>query len=107
MAMFDPPHPGEVIRTEIIEAHNLTAAAAKVLGVSRQALSNLLTKRAGRSDWGHGAPDRKSFRPKDGDSDGHAVGLRHLPDTPARAHDQGAAVSASRGAAEPRRAMLD
>ena len=43
MPMFNPPHPGEVIRTEIIAAHNLTVtAAAKVLGVSRQALSSLL-----------------------------------------------------------------
>ncbi len=43
MAMFNPPHPGEVIRTEIIEAHGLTVtAAAKALGVSRQALSSLL-----------------------------------------------------------------
>jgi addiction module HigA family antidote len=47
MPMFSPPHPGEVIRTEIIEAHNLTVtAAAKVLGVSRQALSSLLNGRA-------------------------------------------------------------
>lgn len=43
MPMFNPPHPGEVIRTEIVEAHNLTVtAAAEVLGVSRQALSSLL-----------------------------------------------------------------
>src|SRR5258708_33057702 len=41
--MFNAAHPGEVIRTEIIEALNLTVtAAAKVLGVSRQALSSLL-----------------------------------------------------------------
>jgi addiction module HigA family antidote len=47
MPMFNPPHPGEVIRTEIIEAHNLTVtAAAKVLGVSRQALSSLLNGQA-------------------------------------------------------------
>ena len=47
MAMFNPPHPGEVIRTEIIEAHGLTVtAAAKVLGVSRQALSALLNAQA-------------------------------------------------------------
>ena len=47
MPMFNPPHPGEVIRTEILEAHNLTVtAAAKVLGVSRQALSNLLNGQA-------------------------------------------------------------
>ena len=43
MPMYNPPHPGEVIRTEIIEANGLTVTdAAKVLGVSRQALSGLL-----------------------------------------------------------------
>ena len=47
MAMFNPPHPGEVIRTEIIEAHRLTVtAAAKAMGVSRQALSALLNAQA-------------------------------------------------------------
>lgn len=46
MPMFNPPHPGGVIRTEIIEAHNLTVTAAKVLGVSRQALSGLLNGQA-------------------------------------------------------------
>ena len=47
MPMFNPPHPGEVIRTEIIEAHELTVtAAAKVLGVSRQALFSLLNGQA-------------------------------------------------------------
>jgi antitoxin HigA-1 len=48
MPMFNPPHPGEVIRTEIIEAHSLTVtAAAEVLGVSRQALSGLLNGQVG------------------------------------------------------------
>ena len=48
MLMHNPPHPGEVIRTEIIEAHELTvAAAAKALGVSRQALSGLLNAKVG------------------------------------------------------------
>jgi len=47
MPMFNPPHPGEVIRTEIVKAHNLTVtAAAKVLGVSRQARSSLLNAKA-------------------------------------------------------------
>lgn len=46
MPMHNPPHPGEVIRTEIIEANGLTVSdAAKVLGVSRQALSGLLNAR--------------------------------------------------------------
>ncbi len=47
MPMHNPPHPGEVIRTEIIEANRLTVTdAAKVLGVSRQALSGLLNAKA-------------------------------------------------------------
>ena len=47
MPMNNPPHPGEVIRAEIIEANGLTVtAAAKVLGVSRQALSGLLNVKA-------------------------------------------------------------
>ena len=38
--MYNPPHPGDVIRTEIIEANGFNVTnAAKVLGVSRQALS--------------------------------------------------------------------
>jgi addiction module HigA family antidote len=41
--MKNPPHPGEFIRTEIIEAAGLTVTAAAVaLGVSRPALSSLL-----------------------------------------------------------------
>ena len=47
MSMFNPPHLGVVIRSEIIEGHSLSVtAAAGVLGVSRQALSNLLNGRA-------------------------------------------------------------
>ena len=48
MRMLNPPHPGEFVRTEIIEPLGLTvAAAAAVLGVSRPALSTFLN---GRSD---------------------------------------------------------
>ena len=47
MAMVNPVHPGDFIRTEIIGAHGLSVtAAAKVLGVSRPALSNLLNQNA-------------------------------------------------------------
>ena len=47
MAIRNPVHPGEFIKTEIIEAHGLSVtAAAKVLGVSRPALSNLLNQKA-------------------------------------------------------------
>lgn len=47
MAVFNPPHPGELIRTEIIEPLGLSVtAAAKVLRVSRPALSSLLNGKA-------------------------------------------------------------
>jgi addiction module HigA family antidote len=45
--MKNPPHPGDFIRTEIIEAAGLTVtAAATALDVSRPALSSLLNGRA-------------------------------------------------------------
>jgi len=47
MPMLNPPHPGEFIRTEIIEPLGLSVtAAAGVLRVSRPALSNLLNAKA-------------------------------------------------------------
>ena len=47
MAIRNPVHPGDFIKTEIIEAYGLSVtAAAKVLGVSRPALSNLLNQHA-------------------------------------------------------------
>jgi len=47
MPILNPPHPGEFIRTEIIEPLGLSVtAAAEVLGVSRPALSNLLNAKA-------------------------------------------------------------
>ena len=42
-----PPHPGEFIRTEILDPLDLSVtAAAQVLGVSRPTLSNLLNGQA-------------------------------------------------------------
>src|ERR1700681_370720 len=50
MPMLNPPHPGDFIRTEIIEPLGLSVtAAAQVLRVSRPALSSLLNSRAGLS----------------------------------------------------------
>jgi antitoxin HigA-1 len=43
-------HPGDWLRSEIIEAHGLSVTtAAERLGVTRQALTNLLTAKAGLS----------------------------------------------------------
>jgi addiction module HigA family antidote len=50
MAMKNPPHPGDFIRTEIIEPAGLTVTAAAVaLQVSRPALSSLLNGKASLS----------------------------------------------------------
>jgi addiction module HigA family antidote len=50
MPMKNPPHPGDFIRTEIIEPAGLSVTdAAKALLVSRPALSSLLNSRAGLS----------------------------------------------------------
>ena len=47
MAMKNPPHPGDLIRTEIIEALGLTVSkAAEILQVRRATLSDLLHGKA-------------------------------------------------------------
>ena len=50
MTMKNPPHPGDFIRTEVIEAAGLTVTAAAIaLGVSRPTLSSLLNGKASLS----------------------------------------------------------
>ena len=47
---FNPPHPGEALREDVLPALNLTvSAAAKQLGVTRAALSRVLNGHAGIS----------------------------------------------------------
>ncbi len=47
MAMKDPPHPGKLIRHEVLAPLRLSAsAAAKVLRVTRPALSRMLNGRS-------------------------------------------------------------
>ena len=47
MPITNPTHPGEFIRTEIIEPLGLSVTrAAEILGVSRPALSSLLNGKA-------------------------------------------------------------
>ena len=64
MPMKTPPHLGSFIRREIVEPLGLSVTeAASVLGVTRQALSNLFNERTGLS------PDmalriEKAFGPK-------------------------------------------
>jgi addiction module HigA family antidote len=50
MAMHNPPHPGGIVRRQCLEPLGLTVtAAAKGLGVTRQALSDLVNEKAGIS----------------------------------------------------------
>jgi antitoxin HigA-1 len=50
MSMFDPPHPGEIVREECLIPLGLTVTkAASVLGVTRQALNNLINEKSGIS----------------------------------------------------------
>lgn len=50
MPMFSPPHPGLAIRHDCLEPLNLSITeAAKFLGVSRQALNNVVNGKAGIS----------------------------------------------------------
>ena len=50
MVMKNPPHPGNHVRVTCLEPLGLTVtAAARALGVSRQALNNLVNEKAGIS----------------------------------------------------------
>jgi addiction module HigA family antidote len=61
MPMKDPPHPGEVIREEVLRPFGLSITkAAEILGVRRATLSELATARArSRPRW-HFAWRRRS-----------------------------------------------
>lgn len=50
MAMKEPPHPGQSVRHDCLEPLGLSVTeAAKALGVTRQALSNIVNGSAGIS----------------------------------------------------------
>ena len=50
MPMSDPPHPGEIVKSECLEPLGLTVTrAAQGLGVTRQTLSDLVNGRIGVS----------------------------------------------------------
>ena len=50
MAMANPPHPGGIVKRQCLEPLGLTVTrAAKGLGVTRQALSELVNERTGVS----------------------------------------------------------
>ena len=48
--MFDPPHPGEILREECLVSLALSVTkGAAVLGVTRQTLNNLVNEKSGIS----------------------------------------------------------
>ena len=50
MPMKNHPHPGRIVRQDFLEPLGLTVtAAAKVLGVARQTINNLVNEKAGIS----------------------------------------------------------
>lgn len=50
MTMKNPPHPGETVRYDCLEPLGLTVTqGARVLGVTRQALNNLVNGKSGIS----------------------------------------------------------
>lgn len=50
MRMKNPVHPGRIVRDECLEPLGLTVTeAARILGVTRQALNNLVNEKAGIS----------------------------------------------------------
>ena len=47
MPMYNPPHPGEIVRHECLEPLGLTVTrAAEGLGVTRQTISDLVNERS-------------------------------------------------------------
>jgi addiction module HigA family antidote len=64
MPMKNPPHPGDFIRTEIIEPAGLSVtAAAAALRISRPALSSLLNGKADLSgEWRYASRKRSESR---------------------------------------------
>ena len=49
-AMYNPPHPGEIIKEDVLESGNLSVTeAARQLGISRVTLSRLLNGKTGVS----------------------------------------------------------
>jgi len=95
LRMAKPSHPGKFIRTEIIEPMGLSVTdAAKVLGVTRPALSALLNARAALSP----EMDREGLRREDGHFDADADLVRNRGGEEERGRDSCSAVQGRREA---------
>ena len=81
MAMQSPPHPGGIVKRQCLEPLDLSITrAARGLGVTRQALSELVNERAGVSvDMAIRLSEGVRFDPRD--LARHADGLRFVAGT--------------------------
>jgi addiction module HigA family antidote len=94
MPMKNPPHPGNFIRTEVLDPARLSVtAAAEVLRVSRPALSSLLNGKANLS--GEMALRIEKAFGVNGHAHAEASLLRHRADSQAGGGNPRAAVSAA------------
>ena len=85
MPMKNPPHPGDLIRTEIVEALGLNVSkAAEILKVRRATLSDLLHGKAALTPE-MALRHRKGVRPAHGPPSAHATRLRRGENAGARA----------------------
>jgi addiction module HigA family antidote len=85
MPMKNPPHPGRIVRQECLEPLGLSVTdGAKALGVSRNALSEIVNERRGISP-------EMAIRQHSRSMGGDAAQLRHGAGHEARRRDQGAA----------------
>ena len=93
MPMKNPPHPGDLIRTEIVEALGLNVSkAAEILKVRRATLSYLLHGKAALTP---GTAQRKGVRPGHGSPSPDATRLRRGENAGACAEDFDQAVRPS------------
>jgi addiction module HigA family antidote len=78
--MKNPPHPGDLIKTEIVEALGLNVSkAAEILKVRRATLSDLLHGKAALTPdmalrIGHGPPSAHATRLRRGENAGARAG---------------------------------
>ena len=91
--MFNPPHPGEILREDCLKPLSLTVtAAAKGLGVSRGSLSELLNGHNGVSADMAIRLEKAGFRSAEFLA-AQSIVLRSLARAPSRQSDQGQALS--------------
>ena len=89
MPMANPCHPGEIVKYECLEPLGLTVTkAANGLGVTRQALSNVINGK-GWGVGGYGDPVFEGVRLDAGDLAGNADGLRSVAGPGQGQGDQG------------------